>query len=281
MTLTLTTIMILGLAAAASALTSPARGLNNDLKAPTVISAPSSAIAVHATVETDPVPNAGDAADDPAIWINPADPAQSTIIGTNKQGGLAVYGLDGKQIQYLPDGKFNNVDIRKGFPLDGKPTDLVTAGNRMDNSIGIYRVNPSTRMLENVAARKITTVAAYGCCMYRSATTGKFYYIVTSKTGAVEQWELFDDGKGKVDARKVRSLKLGSVVEGCVADDELGHLYLAEEAAGIWKFGAEPDSTEQGSLMDKTGGGNLVADVEGLAITYGKDGSGYLIASSQ
>src|SRR5262245_62088203 len=36
---------------------------------------------VMATVETDPVPNGGDAADDPAIWVNPNDPAQSVIIG--------------------------------------------------------------------------------------------------------------------------------------------------------------------------------------------------------
>lgn len=244
--------------------------------------APVSAAAVTATVETEPVPSGGDAADDPAIWINPADPGQSTVIGTNKLGGLAVYDLTGKQLQYLPDGKFNNVDIRQGFMLDGKPADIVTAGNRTDNSIGIYRVNPSTRLLENVAARKITTAMTYGSCMYRSAKTGKYYYIVTSKTGAVEQWELFDNGKGKVDAKKVRALQLGSQLEGCVADDELGHLYIGEEIAGIWKFGAEPDAADKGALMDKAGnGGNLVADVEGLAIAYGKDGKGYLFASSQ
>ena len=33
--------------------------------------------------------------------------------------------------------------------------------------------------------------------------------------------------------------------------------------------------------MDKVGGGNLVADVEGLAIAYGADGKGYLLVSSQ
>src|SRR5262245_25704161 len=36
--------------------------------------------AVTATVETDPVPHGGDAADDPAIWVNPNDPAQSAVI---------------------------------------------------------------------------------------------------------------------------------------------------------------------------------------------------------
>jgi 3-phytase len=64
---------------------------------------------VTATIETEPVPHSGDSADDPAIWIHPTDPSQSTIIGTDKHGGLAVYDLSGTQLQYLPDGDLNNV----------------------------------------------------------------------------------------------------------------------------------------------------------------------------
>ncbi len=235
---------------------------------------------VTATVETAPVPNQGDAADDPAIWVDTKDPARSLIIGTDKQGGLAVYDLEGKELQYMADGQLDNVDLRDGFLLGGQSVPLVTASNRSDNTISIYKLNTETRKLENVAARKITTVTAYGCCMYRSEKTGKYYYFVTAKSGAVEQWELFAAG-GKVDAKKVRSLKAATTVEGCVADDELGFFYLAEEARGIWKFGAEPDAGTKGNLIDETGGGRLVADVEGLAIAYGKNGEGYLIASSQ
>jgi 3-phytase len=136
-------------------------------------------------------------------------------------------------------------------------------------------------MLENVAARKINHgFGVYGMCMYRSARTGKIYYFGNSKSGDVEQWELFDSG-GKVDAKKVRNFKLGSTVEGCVADDDLGYFYISEEAVGIWKFGAEPDAGDQRSQVCKAGDGNLFADIEGLAIAYGKDGAGYLIASSQ
>jgi 3-phytase len=236
---------------------------------------------VSATVETDPVPNGGDAADDPAIWVNPSDPAQSAIIGTDKRGGLAVYDMSGKQIQYLRDGQMDNVDLRDGFKLGDQTVSIVTASNRSDNSIAIYKLNPQTRTLENVAARNIKHgLTVYGMCMYRSAKTGKIYYFGTSKSGDVEQWELFDSS-GKVDAKKVRNFKLGSTVEGCVADDELGHLYVAEEAAGIWKFGAEPEAGSNHSQIAKVGDGHLFADVEGLAIAYGKDGAGYLIASSQ
>ncbi len=237
--------------------------------------------AIYATVETDPVPSGGDAADDPAIWIHPTDPTLSTIIGTNKQGGLAVYDLSGKQIQYLADGQMDNVDLREGFMLSGQKVAIVAAGNRRDNSIALYKVNPQTRQLENVAARAIKHgITAYGSCLYRNEKSGKVYYFATSKSGDVEQWELLDSN-GKVDAKKVRNFKVGTVVEGCVADDHLGQFYVSEEAVGIWKYGAEPEAGATRTQVAKVGDGHLFADVEGLAIAYGPNGTGYLMVSSQ
>jgi 3-phytase len=54
-------------------------------------------VSVLATVETTPVPDATDAADDMAIWIHPTNPALSTVLGTDKlaSGGLGVYDLAG------------------------------------------------------------------------------------------------------------------------------------------------------------------------------------------
>lgn len=241
------------------------------------------AVPVVATVETDPVPTSGDAADDATIWVHPTDPSESTIIGTDKDRGLAVYDLSGRQIQFLPDGRLNNVDLRYDFPLGGERVALVTSGNRADDSIAIYRVNPTTRMLENVAARKITTLAAYGSCMYHSQKTSATYYFVNSEQGDVEQWKLYDNGTGKVDAHRVRSFLVGSRTEGCVADDELGYLYIAVEDLGIRKYGAEPTTGEWYTVVDTTGlGGHLNPnDVEGLALYKEKNGTGYLIASNQ
>jgi 3-phytase len=85
-----------------------------------------------------------------------------------------------------------------------------------------------------------------------------------------------------VDARRVRAFEVGSVSEGCVADDPLRRLYVAEESGGIWRYGAEPGSGQARTLVDSTGGGgHLVADVEGLAIARGRRGRGFLAASSQ
>jgi 3-phytase len=239
-------------------------------------------ISVVASIETEPMPHEGDAADDPAIWVNPIDPARSTIIGTDKLGGLAVYDLAGVQIQYLPDGNMNNVDLRAGFALGGQSTALVTAGNRSGNRIAIYRIDPATRRLEDVAARAITTLEVYGSCMYHSAKTGKLYYFVNSKAGAVEQWELFDDGNGHVDGRQVRTFAVGSQTEGCVADDALGQFYIGEETVGIWRYGAEPGDGDTRTLVDSADQrGHLTSNVEGLALVSGADGAGYLVASSQ
>jgi len=72
-------------------------------------------VSVLATAETDPMPNAGDAADDPAIWIHPTDPSLSTVIGTDKSnpgGGLTVYDLSGRQLFFHQVGQMNTDDVR-------------------------------------------------------------------------------------------------------------------------------------------------------------------------
>lgn len=244
---------------------------------------------ISATVETDPVPHSSDAADDAAIWVNQHDRSLSTIIGTDKQGGLAVYDLSGRQIQYLPAGEANNVDIRDDFPLGGELVSLVVVSGQDTKALGIYKVDPSTRELVDVSAGVSTTLDNnYGLCMYRSAVSGKTYAFVDSEydpganPGEVEQWELFDNGVGKVSGRMVRTFDVGTQTEGCVADDELGHFYIGEENKGIWKYGAEPDAGAERTLVDSTGSaGHLVADVEGLTISYSANGTGYLFASSQ
>src|SRR3546814_947188 len=122
-----------------------------------------------ASVETVPVETGGDAADDPAIWIDPADPARSVVIGTQKKSGLYVYGLDGQMIQYLPDGRMNNVDLRDAFRLGGRDVTLVAASNRPTKGLSIYTLDPATSRLTDVAAGLPATGFddPYGLCLYR------------------------------------------------------------------------------------------------------------------
>ena len=242
---------------------------------------PTSGGVVTASVETTPVPNSGDAADDVAVWVHPSDPSRSTVIGTDKLGGLAVYDLSGKQLAYYADSKPNNVDIRYDFPLGGERVALVVTSDRTTNALRAYKVDPVTRGLEHVSARTLAVgIGLYGLCMYRSPSTGKYYAFDSDSSGTLQQWELFDNA-GKVDARKVRQITIGSTTEGCVADDTTGAFYLAEEDVAIWRYDAEPTGGTTRTVVDAVGSGRLVADIEGLAIYYGTGGVGYLIASSQ
>ncbi len=247
----------------------------------TISSSPTVRPSIVATVETDPVPHSRDAADDPVIWVHPSDPAASTIIGTDKKGGIGVYDLTGRQLQYIGDRPTNNVDLRSGVSLGDELVSLVTATVARTDSIVAYRVDVETRSLVEDGTIR-TGISPQGLCMYRSARSGKLYAVAVGGNGNVEQWELFAAGGGQVDARQVRSFRVGGKSEGCVADDELGYLYVSEELEGIWRYGAEPDAGTSRTLVDRTGpGGHLVADVEGLTIAYGPNGTGYLIASSQ
>lgn len=79
--------------------------------------------------QTDPVAQQGDAADDPAIWVNPAQPQDSRVLATNKKQGLLVYDLEGRQRQFLATGRIA-VDLRQGVKLGGQQLDLAVATQR-------------------------------------------------------------------------------------------------------------------------------------------------------
>lgn len=239
---------------------------------------------VYAAMETDPVDSSDDTADDACVWVHPTDRSLSLIIGTDKHetsAGLRVYNLDGAEISQTNAGKMNNVDIRYGFELGSERVDIVTAGERISNTLGVFKIDLDSRTLVDIAARDINLgIPVYGSCMYKNSMTGVVYAIVNDKEGNVEQYKLFDNGSGLVDAKLVRTLKLPGQLEGCVADDILGYLYIGEEEHGIWKFEADPNGSDIGVLIDSIGP-HLVADVEGLTIYYSGDTTGYLIASSQ
>ncbi|HEX8302695.1 phytase [Sphingomonas sp.] len=236
------------------------------------------------SAETAPVETGGDAADDPAIWIDAKDPSRSVIIATQKQSGLYVYDLSGKVLQFLPDGRMNNVDLREGFKLGGKAVTLVTSSNRTKRSISIYAFDPATRRLTDVADGIQTTGFddPYGLCMYRSARTGKHYVFVNQGDGAMRQWELVATPAGKVRVKLVRDMPFASQVEGCVADDETGMLYVGEEDVGIWRQGAEPAGgparTMLAAVKDNPA---LKDDMEGMGLYKLGAKRGYLIVSSQ
>ena len=239
---------------------------------------------VQAYAETDPVPGYGDAADDPAIWVNRENPAETLIIGTDKKRGLNVYRLDGSLRQSLPIGRMNNVDLREGFKLDGRSVTIVAASDRDRNAIGLFAFTPEQPDLVDVADGVIATGLneIYGLCMYRSRISGQFYVFVNDKDGRYQQHELLANPAGdRVTTRILREFRTAGQPEGCVADDELGWLYVGEEAAGFYRVGAAPEAPADLILVDQVGTGRLVADVEGIALYRQAGSNGYLVVSSQ
>lgn len=236
------------------------------------------------TAETVPVPSYGDAADDPAIWAHPTDPARSLVLATDKKSGLHVYDMQGKVLQYLPDGKMNNIDLREGFVLGGKEVVLVTASDRTRKAIAIYRLDTQARRLVDVADGMQPTDLddPYGLCMYRSAASGKTYVFINSGEGPLNQWELVDAGNGRVRAVLVRELMFETQTEGCVADDAAGVLFINEEDVALWKLSAEPDGGSERSAIARVGENPAIKDdLEGIGLYDLGGGRGYLVLSSQ
>lgn len=242
----------------------------------------SPAVAVTARGETVPVGTANaDAADDPAIWRNAANPAQSLIVGTDKKAGLYVYGLDGRTRDFLDAGRVNNVDLRDDVVINGRKGILVAASDRNDLAnakVALFLLDHATSKLTALGKIDGGKGEAYGICLYRDAATT--YAFIVLKDGTINQIAL-DTAGAAPTARMVRSMKLASQSEGCAADDRTGILYVAEEDAGLWRFDARATGSTTPTMIAAADGRNLVADAEGVAIAPIGEKDGYVLVSSQ
>lgn len=129
-----------------------------------------------------------------------------------------------------------------------------------------------------------TDYEPYGSCTYRSSKTDRQYLFVNNKKAEYLQYELSATANGTLQTSLVRSFTGGSggQVEGCVADEAAGYIFLGEEPSGIWRYEAEPDVSNKGFQFAKVGDDGLHADVEGLTLVPAKNGTGgYIMVSSQ
>ncbi|AHE54615.1 hypothetical protein NX02_14655 [Sphingomonas sanxanigenens DSM 19645 = NX02] len=252
--------------------------------APAATPAPIVTAEVTARGETDVVGTANaDAADDPAIWRDPADPAKSLIVATDKKAGLYVYGLDGKTRSFIKTGRVNNVDLRADVAIGGTDGVLVVASDRSDEAnarVALFRLDTATAKLTALGTVPSIEGEAYGMCLYRDA--GALYAFMVTKEGGIGQVALDLTGAQPV-GRLVRRLKVGSQAEGCVVDERTHRLYVAEEDVGLWRFDARPTGAAEAVSIAKVDKQRLFDDVEGLAIASdGSEGDGgYLVVSSQ
>ena len=232
------------------------------------------AVPVYAVAETQPVGTANeDAADDPAIWRNAADPAESLVVATDKKGGLYVYGLDGIIRSFHAQPGLNNVDLADV----GEAGIIVFASDRSDlanGKIALFRLDPGSAALVPLGSAASGSGEAYGICGYER--DGKLIVFTVPKEGNIGEWEV---SLGAAPAaRELRRMNVPSQPEGCAIDKRDGTLYIGEEAAGIWRFRA---GESEGELVAPVDNRHLVADLEGLALVPEGNDAGWLFASSQ
>lgn len=248
--------------------------------APQPVISPLATATVSAKVETQPVASMDDAADDPAIWRNAANPAESLIVATDKQAAIHVYDLKGAKLHSAPSPRLNNVDLRD---LGGASGILVAASDRQDIAhakMALFRLDTAAKQLVPLGSIAVGPGEAYGMCLWQRASDRALFGFVVMKDGRIDQVAM--DLTGPVPAGKVvRSMKLGTQSEGCVADDRTGILYVAEEDVGLWKFDASPDGPVIATALAKADGKEIVMDAEGVALAPSGTDGGFVIVSSQ
>jgi 3-phytase len=226
---------------------------------------------VSAIAQTGTVLGSGDVADDAAIWVNPADPTKSFIIGESKatNGGLHVFDLAGREVSRLAtNSPLGNIDLRG---------DVVAAANRGTEAVDVFKID-ATGKLTKLGSFATGMPDVYGFALGKAAD-GKLYAFASSQTGLVRQFDVKLDGG--VSATAVRDIKRSAITEGLTVDDANGTVYIAEEDKGVYKYGLDPRTGQTNKTVDTIGSHGIVADLEGNAIYDAGGGKGYFVVSSQ
>ena len=242
--------------------------------------------------------------DDPAIWVHPADPSRSLIIGTMKvaspAGAIVAFGLDG-QVRQIISGidRPNNVDVEYGFRLAGRTIDIAVATERLQRQLRVFRIDPDTGQLSDLGGIPILadqvgeSGAPMGIALYRRAGDGAVFAIVSPKEGPRDgylwQYRLTDAGGGRIGATFVRrfgkfsatSVREENEIEAVAVDDELAYVYYADEGDGIHKWHADPDHPDAARELAHFGRNGFRGDREGIAIYATSARGGYIVCTDQ
>lgn len=235
--------------------------------------------------------------DDPAIWINRAEPTASLILGTDKDadGALYVFGLDGrihhdKVVRGLV--RPNNVDVAYGVMVSGKPTDIAVVTERYAHRLRAYRL-PDMAPLDGGGMPVFSGERARDCmgvALYTRLSDGAVFAIVSRsdyqapRQGYLHQYRLVDDGTGTLRAVFTRSFGEWSgkkEIEAIAVDDELGFVYYSDEGHGVRKYHADPAAEDAEDELAVFGLDGFAEDREGISIYRTGDGTGYILVSDQ
>jgi 3-phytase len=242
--------------------------------------------------------------DDPAIWVHPADPSRSLILGTMKvaapAGAIVAFGMDG-QIRQVISGidRPNNIDVEYGLPLGGRRVDIAVVTERLAKQLRVFRIDPADGRLAEIGRLPVLegqageAGAPMGIALYRRSRDEAVFAIVAPKEGPRQgylwQYRLIDSGGGRLAATFVRrfgnfsatSIREENEIEAVAVDDALGYVYYSDEADGIHKWHADPDHADAGSELAHFARTGFRGDREGIAIYALSDNTGYIVVTDQ
>jgi len=276
----------------ADSATNRAQAITPAVPAADTVPLPLVADTLRPVVITDTLP--GDS-DDPAIWVNPTNPAKSVVLGTDKgdsTGGVYTFRLDGhvdRARSVTPLLRMNNVDVEYGVALGSLTTDIAVATERNRMALRVFAM-PTMRAIDNggiVVFSGDTARDPMGVAIYKRPRDGAVFAIVGGKAGPTNgtylwQYRLSADGKGGVVGTKVREFGMYSgrkEIEAILVDDALGYVYYSDENVGVRKYHADPDSGNVELALFATTG--VADDHEGLAMYATDATTGYLVLSDQ
>ena len=248
-------------------------------------------VEVEAIYETPPVVTKGDAADDPAIWLNKSNPSNSIVFGTDKKSGIYSYNLQGQELSYTNLGNINNIDTRTinvGDDENVSDFTFLFASNRTLGSIDlwVFEDNEIRQKLENnswkvpskPSFRGKSDIIVYGICAGIDAKYGLVAFLTEDTGPRVEVWNITEDG-----LNLITTFNNGGESEGCVYDDQNRTLFISEEEVrGVLKAYRLDDSFDfsEPYIVDSRDG-QIGGDPEGVSLYKTPNNSGYLILSSQ
>ncbi len=232
--------------------------------------------------------------DDPAIWINHADPSASLILGTDKmedsKGGVYVFDLQGKIDTVLTNiDRPNNIDVAYNVQLSNELVDIAVYTERMKGQVRVITL-PDMQYIDNGGIPVFEDDdynAVMGIAIFSHLVTGKKYIIVSRKENPDQQddylyqYELVSENgivRGKL-VRKFGAFEGSTEIEAIAVDDNLGYIYYADEGYGIRKYYADPAKGD--AQLSVFGLDGFKEDREGISIFETSDTTGYILVSDQ
>lgn len=235
--------------------------------------------------------------DDPAIWVNPKNPENSIVFGTDKQTDGAIYAfnlkgeiIEDKTIRNVA--RPNNVDVEYGFALnDSVQVDVLAYTEREKHQIRLFTV-PDMKPIDGGGFKvfenetELDFKSPMGISLYKNKETNKLYAFVSRKTGPdgsyIHQYEIIVNSKGNPTAQLVR--EFGSFsgikeIEAIAVDDKNGFVYYSDEQHCIKQYYADPEKGNK--ELACFGQGDFYDDTEGIAILHQANGESLIIVSDQ